>query len=177
VIAEYDGQVRWQRDAAALRDAFARASANCKSASDQTYADAVRRRDELNDVIRGGRLDGETKPLDKWSTLADRKLLMRRMQRALQEGVNPRLGDAAALAKGAVDVRQEAQVLALLAELIHRPDYEFADDDTFVEYSRELGGGAVELSRAAADGKYEAARAAAGRIGQACATCHDGYRP
>jgi hypothetical protein len=177
VIADYDGDARWQRDAAVLRDACARTSANCKTASDQTYADAVRRRDELADVIRGGRLGGEAPPLDRWSTLADRKLLMQRMQRAMQEGFTPRLGAAPTFAKAAVDVRQEAQVLALLAELIRRADYEFHDDDTFVEYAQELGGGALQLSHAAADGNYEAARAAAGRIGQACAACHDGYRP
>jgi hypothetical protein len=177
VIDDYDGDVRWQRDAAALRDAFARASANCRVASDQSYAEATRRRDELTEVIRGGRLGAaEPPPLEKWSSLADRKLLMQRVERALQEGVNPRLANAREFAGAAVDVRQDAQVLGLLADLIHREDYEFWDDETFLEYSRNLGGAAAELSRAAADENYEAARAAAGRASQSCVACHEGYR-
>jgi cytochrome c556 len=177
VIDQYDGDVRWQRDAAAMRDAFARASANCKSASDQTYADAVRRRDELADLIRGGRLGGEAPPaVEIWSTLSDRTLLMQRMERAMQAGINPRLADARALSQAAPDVRHDAEVLAVLAEVIQRREYEFWDDDTFRDYARELGAAAADLSRAASEGDYEAARAAAGRATQSCAACHDGYR-
>jgi hypothetical protein len=177
VIDQYDGEARWQRDATALRSEFTRASANCKSASDQSYSEAVRRRDQLSDLIRGGRPGGLVPPaFDKWSAVADRALLMQRMELAMQRGVNPRLGGAREFAKAAVDVRHEAQLLAVLAELIRREEYEFWDDDTFQGYSRDLGSAASELSRAAADGDYDAARAAAGRAGQACAACHDGYR-
>jgi cytochrome c556 len=177
VIDQFDGDVRWKSDAAAMRDALTRASANCKSASDQSFTEAMRLRGELDDLIRGSRLGGAAPPpAERWSTIADRALLMKRMQRAMQEGVNPRMSDAATFAKAAVDVRHEAEVLALLAEVIRREEYEFWDDETFVDYSRELGAAAGELSRAAADQNYEAARAAAGRAGQACATCHDGYR-
>jgi cytochrome c556 len=177
VIEDYEGEVRWQREAGALREAFARASANARVASDQSYAEATRRRDDLADVIRGARLGGDAAPsLEKWSALADRKLLMQRMQRALQEEVNPRLASDREFTGAAADVRQEAQVLALLAELICREDYEHWDDETFREYAQELGNAAASLSQAAADGNYEAARAAVGRASQSCAACHEGYR-
>ena len=94
----------------------------------------------------------------------------------MQEGVNPRMSYAATFAKAATDVRHEAQLLALLAEVIAREEYEFWDDDTFVDYSHELGAAAGDLARAADGVNYDAARAAAGRASQACATCHDGYR-
>jgi hypothetical protein len=177
VIEDYDGEVRWQRDAGALREAFFRAAANARVASDQSYADAARRRDELAEVIRGARLGGEAPPpLEKWSAVADRKLLMQRMQRALQEGVNPRLASAREFSSASADVRHEAQVLTLLAELIHREDYEFWDDESFRDYAEQLGEAAEDLSQAAADGNYEAARTAVGRVSQSCAACHDGYR-
>jgi cytochrome c556 len=177
IIEEYDGDVRWQRDAGALREAFARASANCQTASDKSYAEAGLRRGDLADVIRGARVGRQAPPpVGKWSTLAERKMLMQRMQRGLQERVNPGLADARSFAQAAADVRHEAEMLAVLAEIIHREDYEYWDDETFQEYSRELGAAAAELSRAAAEENYEAARAAAGRASQACAACHDGYR-
>jgi cytochrome c556 len=98
------------------------------------------------------------------------------MERAMQQGVNTRLADAQALSRAAADVRHEAEVLAVLANVIQRAEYEFWDDDTFRAYARELGAAAADLSRAAGDGEYEAARAAAGRATQSCAACHDGYR-
>jgi hypothetical protein len=177
VIEDYDGEVRWQRDAGALREAFSRASANARVASDQNYEEATRRRDELAEVIRGARLGSDAPPpLAKWSALADRKLLMQRMQRALQEGVNPRLASDREFSSASADVRQEAQVLAVLAALIRREDYEFWDDESFRGYAEQLGDAADDLSQAAVDGNYEAARAAVGRASQSCAACHDGYR-
>jgi hypothetical protein len=176
VIDDYDGDVRWQRDAAALRDAFAKASVNCV-ASDASYTEATRRRDDLADIIRGARLGGEEPgPLEKWSSLTDRKVLMQRMERGVQEGVNPRLANLREFESSAADLRQEAQLLALLAELIHREEYEFWDDETFRDYAHRLGAAASDLSQAAADGNFEAARAAVGRASQSCAACHDGYR-
>jgi soluble cytochrome b562 len=177
VIEQYDGDVRWQREAGALRDASSRVSETCRTASDQSYAAAVRLRDDLDELIRGGRLaNNAAQPLEKWSQLADRTLLMRRMEQALQNGVNSRLADEKAFAKSAVDARHEAELLALLADVIHREEYDYWDDETFRGYSHDLGSAASELIRAAADGNYEAARAAAGAITNACATCHDGYR-
>ena len=58
VDAEYDGEVRWQDAAPALRDSFARAGHNCKAASDQTYQEATQRKQDLADLIAGNRPKG-----------------------------------------------------------------------------------------------------------------------
>jgi hypothetical protein len=177
VIEQYDGDVRWQREAGALREASSRVSDSCRTASDQSYAAAVRVRDDLDDLIRGERPASDpARPLEKWSQLSDRKLLMRRMEQAMQNGVNPCLADAKALAKSAADMHHEAELLALLANVIDREAFDYWDDETFRGYSHDLGSAASELARAGADGNYEAARAAAGAITNACAACHDGYR-
>jgi hypothetical protein len=177
VIEQYDADVRWQREAATLREASSRVSDTCRTASDQSYAAAVRLRDDLDELIRGGRpANDAAQPIEKWSQLADRTLLMRRMEQALQVGVNPRLTDAKVLAKSAADVRHEAELLALLADVIAREEFDYWDDEAFTGYSHDLGSAAGELARAAADGNYESARAAAGAITNACAACHEGYR-
>ena len=56
VAAEYDGTVRWQDVAPALRDAFARAGQNAKVGSDQTYQEAVSRKQDLDELVRGARV-------------------------------------------------------------------------------------------------------------------------
>jgi hypothetical protein len=176
VIAEHDGEVRWKESAGALRSRVARAAMNCKTGTDQTYAEAAKLRTELEDLMRGERLSGETVPLERWSDLAERPLLMQRMESLLQEEIQPALGNDKEFAKRADEVRQKAELLTMLAELMQREEYEYWDDAGFQEMSTELRTATAELSRAAADVNYDAVRAAAGRTGQACSQCHEGYR-
>ena len=177
VIAEYDGDVRWKDDAPALRDAFARAARNCKTGTDQTFAEGAELQTQLDDLIRGERLGGKpAPPPERWSDLADRPLLMTRMEVALQEGISSALSNARDFSRKAVDVLQEAEVLSMLAAIIDREEFEYWDDENFQQHSGKLRAASRELSRAAADANYDAARAAAGRAGQACSACHEGYR-
>ncbi|WP_172991932.1 cytochrome c [Lacipirellula parvula] len=177
VIAEYDGDVRWQDDAPALRDAFARAARNCKTGTDQTFAEGAELRTQLDDLVRGERLGGKpAPPPEQWSKIADRPLLMKRMESALQEGISPALANAREFSRKAVDVQQQAEVLAMLAAIIDREAYEYWDDENFQQQSNDLRAASRELTRAAADANYEAARAAAGRASQSCTACHEGYR-
>jgi cytochrome c556 len=176
VIADFDGDVRWKQDAAALRDSLARAGANCKAATDQTFAEAAQRKAELDDLIRGEHLGGKAVPLEKWSALADRELLMKRMEQAMQERVTSAMGNAREFAKQADGVRQEAELLAMFADVIVREDYDYWDDEKFRLHANELKAAAHDLDKAARDSFYDAARASAGRAGQACIACHDEYR-
>jgi len=176
VIAEHDGDVRWKEDAAALHDALARAGTNCKTATDQSFSEAVARKTELDDLVRGERLGGEPVELEKWSALAERPLLMQRMEQLLEEQISPALANAKEFARRAPDVRQQAELLAMLAEIIPRQEYEYWDDEGFKELARELRSAASDLSNATIDANYEAARTAAGRAGQACSQCHEGWR-
>lgn len=177
VIAEYDGDVRWQDDAPALRDAFARAARNCKTGTDQTFAEGAELRTQLDDLVRGERLGGKpAPPPEQWSEIADRPLLMARMELALQEGISPALSNAREFSRKAVDVQQQAEVLAMLAAIIDREAYEYWDDENFQQQSGDLRAASHELTRAAAEANYEAARAAAGRASQSCTACHEGYR-
>jgi hypothetical protein len=177
VIAEYDGDVRWKDDAPALRDALARAARNCKTGTDQTFAEGAELRTQLDDLIRGERLGGKpAPPPERWSDVADRPLLMLRMEAALLEGISPALSNARDFSRQAVDVQQEAEVLAMLAAIIDREEFEYWDDENFQQHSRALREASRELSRAAADVNYDTARAAAGKAEQACSACHEGYR-
>jgi hypothetical protein len=177
VIAEHDGDVRWKEDAAALRDALARAAMNCKTATDQTFAEAAERRVELEDLVRGQSLGGgKATELEKWSNLAERPLLMQRMETLLEEEISPALGNQSGFERRADEIRQKAELLAMLADVMQREEYEYWDDAGFQELATELRAATAELTKAAASANYEAARAAAGRTSQACSQCHEGYR-
>lgn len=177
VIAEYDSDVRWHEDAPMLRDALARAARNCKTGTDQTFAEAIELRTQLDDLIRGERLGGKpAPPPERWSELADRPLLMTRMEAALQEGISPALSNAREFSRKAIDVQQQAEVIAMLAAIVDREEFEYWDDESFQEHSSALRAASRALTRAAAEANYEAARAAAGAASQSCTACHEGYR-
>ena len=176
VVAEQDADVRWKAEAGVVRAALARAAMNCKTATDQTFAEASQRRTELEDLLRGEHLSGEAVPLERWSDLAERSLLMQRMEVLLQEEIQPAIGNAKEFAKRADEVRQKAELLSVLSDVMQREEYEYWDDAGFQELSTELRAATAELSRAAAEVNYDAVRAAAGRAGQACSQCHEGYR-
>lgn len=177
VIAEFDGDVRWKEEAPSLRGRFAAAAKSCTSGTDQSFAEAVELKTLLEDLVRGERLGSAPAPVpSRWSDVADRPLLMKRMERALQEQISPALANSKEFTKRAAVLGQEAEVLGMLAAVIDREEFEYWDDESFQEQSDALRDATRELRRAAVEGNYDAARAAAGRAGQSCSACHEGYR-
>lgn len=176
VIGDYDGDVRFKQDAGALCDGLARAGRNCKAATDQTFAEAAAQKTALDDLVRGEHAGGKAAPLEKWSALADRELLMKRMEQSMQERITPAMGNAKEFSKHAGDMKQEAELLAMFAEVIQREGYDYWEDEGFRGYAKSLGAAASDLSKAARESNYDAARAAMGNMGQACSKCHEDYR-
>jgi hypothetical protein len=178
VTAQYDGDARWKEAAAGLRDLFSRAAANSKVASDESYREAIARKQDLADLVRGGRPQAPNTEADvaDWSQVSARPPLMQRLNIAHQERLTKWLADPATFRRNQSDVAHEAQVVAMLAEVVHREAFEYWDDDTFVGYAGDLRDAAIEVSAAAAANNLEEARQAIGRASGACANCHDGYR-
>jgi hypothetical protein len=177
IVADYDGQVRWKSEAASLGQLLGRAGANCKVASDASYKEARSRSDDLQNLVRGGSL--QLPPADsatQWPQLADRGSLMKRLEQAQQQGILPLVTNAREFEGSADGLLHDAQIVAALSEVITREGYEFADDETYVEYSRAMRAQALALRDATLGGNYEQARQAASLLGQSCTNCHEGYR-
>lgn len=177
IVADYDGRVRWKSEAAALGNAVGRAGVNCKAASDASYQEARSRSDDLQNLVRGDSLQlPPAKPGTSWSQLADRGSLMKRLEQAQQQGILPLVASARNFERNADGLLHDAQIVAALAEAITHEGYEFAEDETYVEYARAMRQHALTLRDATLGGNYEQARQAAGQLGQSCTTCHEGYR-
>ncbi len=175
VIAEFDGDVRWQQSAEWMQQRCLKTSRNCKVASAQTFADANETRALLEELLRGQDPTGESDNVAD-DQLAERTLLMQAMEVALKDQVGPTLTSARELRRRSQQASEQAQVLAVLAQVIQREGYEYSDDDDFLAEAGRLRRAAAELAQAAKDKNYETARAAAGRVGQSCSNCHEGYR-
>jgi hypothetical protein len=178
VIAQYDGDVRWKDIAVGLRGQFARAGLNAKVGTDQTYREAIERKEELASLVQGERpaVSKTEAAFDDWSQIAARTQLMQRINTAHEERLTKWLADAATFRRNRDAVRHEAQIVALLAEVIHRKEYEYWDDESFTEYAVALRDAATEVASAAETDEFPKARDAVTRATNACTECHAGYR-
>ncbi len=177
VSAEYDGDVRWQDAAPALRDLFARAGHNCKAASDQTFQEAVQRKQDLADLVAGTRPKAkEAERKADWSKVADRPPLMQRMNIAHEDRLKKWLANKGEFTAHHDDVRHESQLVAAIADVIGREGFEFWDDEKYAKNAQDLRQAAADVSAAVEFDNFEQAQQAGNRMTKACADCHEGFR-
>ena len=177
VSGQYDGDVRWKDVAPGLREQFARAGYNCKAGSDQTYNEATQRKQELADLIHGNRPQApKAEAAADWAHVADRPPLMQRLNIAQQERLTKWVADTASFKKNQAEVVHEAQLVAMIAEIVSHPGFDDAGDQQYQGFAHELKQAASDAQAAAQKGDYDAARQAVGRAGKACTACHEAFR-
>jgi hypothetical protein len=178
VVSQYDGDVRWKKDAQGLRDIFRRAGVNCKVGTDNSYKEAHQRSDDLAQLIGGGKIEmAKPDPDAKWADIANRPPLMTRMGK---EGYDPKIkawtSDKGEFSKNRNALLEEAQIVAVIAHLIQDPSFEFADDQDYLGFAKELEKQALEIVEAVKGDDLGRAQKAAGQLNKACSACHEGYR-
>jgi hypothetical protein len=178
VIGEYDGDVRWKDQATTARDLFGQSGVNCKVATDQSYNDAKLRADDLAALIRGDTLPPKTgaEPKANWPKVANRPPLMHRLDIAQGGRLAPWTANAADFSKHLDAIVHEAEIVAMVAEVIQRDGYDFTEDKAYLGFAREMQTQALDIASAAKSKNYDQARAAAGKLSQACSSCHGGFR-
>jgi hypothetical protein len=178
VIAEYDGDVRWKNQALAARDIFAKTGVNCKVATDQSFADSKARADDLIALVRGDTLPapGNLETKTQWAKVANRPPLMNRLELAQQNRLAVWTANPGDFAKNLDAIYREAQIVAVLAEVIQREGFDFADDNAYKGFARDLEKHALEITEAAKSKNFDQARLAAGELAKACSNCHGSFR-
>jgi hypothetical protein len=177
VIAAYDQDVRWKKDAETARDLFARVGFNCKVGTDASLAETKLRLADLDKMLEGGSPDGKA---DRdgdftWNMAAGRPALMTRLETA-DAGIS-----AGIAAKGEFDkqldrILHDAEMVAVIGHVIQQPDFEYHDDDSYKGYASAMRDAAVRVRDACLKKDYDAARAAAGELKKSCDSCHGEYR-
>jgi len=177
IVAEFDGDVRWKQSASGLRDLVGRAGMNCKVGTDASFNEAKLRKEDMEKLVRGEPPQVERgEPKTKWEKVAGRPPLMQRLEKAQQQGIAVWTADQGEFKKNSEKLAREAEILAVIAEVIQREGFEYADDDTYLGYARQMRDGAKIVAEAAKNKNYEQARKASGDISKACSSCHEGYR-
>jgi hypothetical protein len=177
IDAEYGQPIRWQREAAAVRDLMARAGFNCKVGTDASYQEAKARHDDLQSLVRGGSIDAPAaEGTPSWDQIADRGPLMKRLEQAQDRGLALWTASAAEFDGHLEQVAHEAQLIAALAAVVQQDGYEYADDESYREHAETMRTQALAARDAVRAKDYAQARRAAAEITKACAACHEGFR-
>ena len=177
VISEYDGEVRWKKEAPSLRESFARAGMNCKVGTDNSFSEARLRSGDLAELVRGGTI--ELRPADgefAWPAVANRPPLMKRMERSLRERLDPWLASGSEFRKNREAIVREAQLLGVLARVIKAEGYEYADDASYREYVDRLEQSCRDIIAAAQSSELPKAQSAAAQLNKTCDACHGDFR-
>ena len=174
-----EGDIRssWKQQAAGLRDRFARAASECDREGSKAYDAARAGADDLTALIRGETITAEpdkNQPF-QWSRLCDRAVLMRRIDRA-DKTLTAGTATAEAMEDAPEQLRREAEMVAVLGELIIQEEFIDWDDDAYRELAATMRDEAVRCRDALGEKKADPARQAAKAIKQSCSSCHSEYR-
>lgn len=178
VIYRYDTDVRWKADSHALRDSFARCGNNLKAWTDSQKKEVAKLKTDLSDLIQGNtpalqpKFDGEA----PWTEIADRPPIMHRLEQGQTERLNVWTKDESSLKANTEGVVREAQLIGMMAKIIQDKSYEFADDETYIGFAKDLENHARAAVEAAKKGDAAGCSSAVSKMQKACDDCHGGYR-
>ena len=121
--------MRWQKEAASLRDLFGRAGFNCKVGTDNSFNEAKLRSQDLSGPDSRQHARSSQRQRDfTWPEIANRPPLMKRMERSLRERLGPWTSGKGDFTKNRDAIIHEAECLLVLARVIKSEGYEYADD-------------------------------------------------
>lgn len=177
IINDYDTNVRWKNDAAALRDAFSRAAANAKTGSQQAYNEAKERKQDLADIVGGNPFvsNNPVEPENDWSAICDRAPLMVRLQVAV-DSLKAMTANEAAFKNDLETIRAEASLVAAIGEVLSLEGMEDYSEEDYVKFAFEMRDAGVQIVNAVKTESFDQAASAAIVIGQSCDRCHNDWR-
>jgi cytochrome c556 len=178
IAGEYEGQVRWKKDAPAARDTFARTANNAKVGTQQVWQEAKQRKDELTDLVGGSSpFSGKSaEPKAAWKDVCDRSPLMQQIGLIWEPRLKPSLADKGQFTAASDQVIRDAEMMAAMGHVLAKDGMADADSDEYKRFCEALKGGAKAIVEGAKSKNYDAAAAGGAAIGRACTECHENYR-
>jgi cytochrome c556 len=178
IAAEYEGDVRWKKDAAVARDSFARSAANFKVATDAAFNEAKARKEELGELIGGSApFGGKTADAKAaWPQVANRAPLMQYLEAAWEPRLKPAISDKGAFNSGGDKILRDAELFAAIGEVLAKEGMADADAAEYKQFCNKLRDGAKQIISAVKQKDFGEASKASSTISKACAECHESYR-
>jgi hypothetical protein len=178
IVGEYDGEVRWKKDAPVARDAFSRSAANFKVATDQAFNEAKARKEELNELVGGSSpyAGKSADPKATWGQVADRAPLMQYLETAWEPRLKPALAEKAQFNSSGEKVLRDAELFAAIGAVLAKEGMKDAGDAEYQAFCNRLRDASKQIVDAVKQKDFDSASKASSAIGKACAECHENYR-
>jgi hypothetical protein len=177
IIEQYDSDVRWKDDAAAARDMFARTAANLKAGgSIQVYNEAKQRKLDLDDLVRGSRLQRSGEEDKSWESIVDRVPLMQLLESRFEPNLKQWTNSKSEFNKQIETVRREAELVVAIAEVLMAEEMDDAADDEYRKFAQLLKDGGQAVVQAVKSQDETLAEKGVSDISRSCVDCHDSYR-
>ncbi|MFK7769967.1 MAG: hypothetical protein AB8B55_22355 [Mariniblastus sp.] len=177
IIRQYDGEVRWKKYSGAAQASFERAAANARVGTIQAYESCKRRKEDLQEMVRGGSFAGTDKPPETldWPVVVGRSPLMVRLVDS-KDTLKQLTSSESVFSDDIETAAHEAQLVAAIAEVLMKDNMDDADEDDYLDYAKSMRSAAVSIVEACKTKDYEAASKAYNVIDQSCSNCHDDWR-
>ena len=178
IAGEYEGDVRWKKDAPVARDVFARTAANSKAGSPQVFNEAKLRKQELQDLV-GGQSPYDGKSADgkaNWGNVCDRPPLMQHLETMFEPRVKAAVSDEGSFKSNLEKLSHDAEILAAIGAVLAKEGMADADSDDYKVFCETVRKSSREIVAACKNKDYAAASSAVSAIGKACNDCHENYR-
>ena len=178
IAGEYEGDVRWKKDAPAARDAFGRTAANAKVGTAQVFQEAKVRKEELQDLVGGGNpySDKEAEAKANWKDVCNRAPLMQHLESIWEPRLKPLLADGAKFTANGPKLQHDAEIIAAMGEVLSKEGMADADSDEYKAFCAKLRDGAKAIIEGVKLKNFDAAARGSALINKACTDCHENYR-
>lgn len=178
IVGEYDGDVRWKKEAPAARDVLARTAANSKVGTSQVFAEAKLRKQELQDLLSGANpYSGKTAEAKAaWGNVCDRAPLMQHIETLYEPKLKPMLADKGQFNANIATIQHDAEIIAAVGEVLSKTGMADADSDEYKAFCASMRKACQDIVDACKTKNYDQAAAASSTIGKACRECHENYR-
>lgn len=178
ITGEYEGEVRWKKDAPAARDVFGRTAANAKVGTQQVWQEAKLRKDELTDLLGGSSPygDKQAEPKAPWNEVCGRAPLMQYLESVWEPRLKPLLADKNQFTANGEKVLHDAEMIAAIGEVLAKDGMADADSEEYKQFCHNLRDGARSIIDAVKSKNFEQATTGSTTITKACTECHENYR-
>ena len=177
IIREYDDEVRWQRFAGEAQASFERAAANSRVGTIQAYESCKRRKEDLEEMVRGGNFPSNEKAPENldWGAVVERTPIMERLEIA-NEALKQLTANKGEFSRELAKLMHESQLVAATALVLTRENMTDADDENYHDFAMAMNQAALEIVQACRNQDYETAARAANKVSQSCNDCHNEWR-
>ena len=167
----------WKKNAKFIRDVSSQVAAESKANGPNFYKKVRDEYDKLEALLSGNNPPGlgESPETVKFSEVAQRLYLMKRMNRA-SNWMKTEINTEALFKKNSGRVAHEGAILSLLGKVIATPDYGDHDDPGYIESADAVSQSGRDVGEAVKKEDFKAYTEALDRCLKACNKCHEVFK-